>query len=80
MPEDKKNELKIKRSPVNSSNIVSVGYDEKSKTLDVEFYSGTMYRYTDVPPIIHERMVSTDSVGSFFARFVKKAFPYKKIG
>jgi len=77
MPEKK--ELRIDRKPVNSTNIVSVGYDDPTNTLDVEFYSGTLYRYADVPRNVYERLISAESVGSFFQQNVKKTFQYKRI-
>lgn len=37
------------RLPVNSSNVAAVGYDANSSTLEVEFKSGSVYQYFDVP-------------------------------
>ena len=36
------------RQSVSSSNIVSVGYDPTSETLEVEFQSGGVYQYYNV--------------------------------
>ena len=37
------------RTPVQSSNIRSVGYDPASRTLEVEFHSSGLYQYSSVP-------------------------------
>ena len=39
----------MNRTPVNSSNVSSVGYDPTSLTLEVEFHGGAVYQYFDVP-------------------------------
>ncbi|MBO1741866.1 KTSC domain-containing protein [Leifsonia sp. TF02-11] len=36
-------ELQMDRIPVNSSNLITVGYDAASQTLEVEFKDGTVY-------------------------------------
>ena len=52
-------EVVIGRDPVASSNIASAGYDAMTRTLEVEFSNGGIYRYGDVPsdvawPVIDE--------------------------
>ena len=37
------------RIQVRSSNIRSIGYDQKTQTLEVEFLKGGVYQYFDVP-------------------------------
>lgn len=39
----------MKRIPVSSSNLASVGYDETSQTLEIGFLHGGVYQYFDVP-------------------------------
>jgi KTSC domain len=38
----------MNRYPVNDSNIISVGYDEISKTLEIEFKLQAIHQYFDV--------------------------------
>jgi hypothetical protein len=40
----------MNREAVTSSNIASIGYDEDSQTLEIEFLNGGLYQYFDVPP------------------------------
>jgi len=54
------------RKKVSSSNIRSVGYDAKTRTLEIEFTSGSIVQYERVPPDIHRSMMSASSIASFF--------------
>ena len=70
----------MKRDSVSSSNIVSVGYDSASDTLEVEFMSGSVYQYYNVPQLIYDNFVAAPSVGQFFAYQIRNAFPYSRVG
>ena len=63
----------MKRTPVSSSNLESVGYDESTKTLEIAFLNGTIYRYLGVPPSIYRGLMSASSHGSYLDQFIKKA-------
>ena len=60
------------RTPVESSAIRSVGYDSERHTLDVEFQSGAVYRYFDVPVAVHQGLVAAESRGRYYDEAVKK--------
>lgn len=63
----------MQRTPVQSSNILSVGYAEDSRTLEVEF-PGSVYQYKGVPAEAHTDMLKAESVGKFFAANVRGKF------
>ena len=67
------------RKRVSSSNIRSVGYDEKARTLEVEFNNGAIYQYSNVPPDIYRRLLSSSSAGSFFKDNVEEDYPCKRV-
>ncbi len=69
----------IEREPVNSSNLVSVGYGADSETLEVEFKNGDVYQYYNVPLFMYERLRMADSLGRFFNAEIKPAFPCEKL-
>jgi hypothetical protein len=46
------------RQPVISSNLASVCYDSKSKTLEIEFLNGSVYQYSNVPSVISNGLMS----------------------
>jgi hypothetical protein len=54
------------RTPVKSSNLKSVGYDPKSKTLEVEFHTGAVHQYEGVSPQSHKKMLAAKSIGGYF--------------
>jgi hypothetical protein len=70
------------RVPVISSNLKSVGYDPKSQTLEIEFLSRDVWRYSNVPPEIHAALMNAPSKGTYFSAHIKKypaRYPPKQI-
>lgn len=68
----------MEREPVSSSNLLSVGYDPESETLEIEFQKSGVYQYFNVPQFIHERFMEAESVGKFFNSEIKEAYPCSK--
>ena len=69
----------LNRMPVQSSNLRSVGYDPKTRVLEIEFHSGGIYGYSNVPENIHSTLINAPSKGKYFARYIKDKFPTNKI-
>ena len=69
----------MQRHPVSSTNLASVGYDPSNQTLEVEFNSGGVYQYFDVPEHVHEELLAAGSVGSYFARSIKNSFACSQV-
>ncbi|NAT79109.1 KTSC domain-containing protein [Dickeya fangzhongdai] len=69
----------MERITVNSSNLSSVGYDEESQTLEVEFNHGGIYQYYNVPENIYTDLMGAGSVGSFFSHNIRNVYPTQKI-
>lgn len=69
----------MERTPVASSNIASIGFDAETETLEVEFKSGLVYQYYNVPQFMHEQIVTASSVGAFFNANVRNAFACAKV-
>ena len=70
----------MERTPVQSSNVASVGYDHGSSTLEVEFLNGAMYQYFGVPESIFDGLMNASSKGSFLDQYVKKAgYAYTRV-
>ena len=64
---------------VTSSNVESIGYDEDSSTLQIEFKNGTMYQYFDVPENVFIGLRDADSVGGYLAARIKGVYRYSKV-
>lgn len=69
----------MERVPVSSSNLLSVGYEPESETLEIEFRSSGIYQYFNVPSFMHERLMAATSVGTFFNDEIKNTFACNKL-
>ncbi len=69
----------MNRKPVISSNIASIGYDEASETLEIEFKNGGIYQYFDVPERIYKDIMGTGSKGEYLAQNIKGHYRYSKV-
>ena len=69
----------MNRTDVKSSNIKSIGYDIKSKMLEVEFIGGRIYQYNNVDSEKHEALMKADSVGKFYAANIKNKFDWEAL-
>lgn len=86
--------MPIPRTPVVSSQVVSIGYDATTKELDVEFKPFTskkhaadpkpnpVYRYRNITPEIFASIIGAESIGKAVNATLKKfpdRYPYKKL-
>ena len=69
----------MKRTPVKSSNIKSVGYSSTSRKLEVEFISGTVYEYGGVEPSVALTFLKSQSKGKYFSTFIKNKYKGSKL-
>ncbi len=68
------------RQLVGSTNIVSVGYDGTSETLEVEFSNGTIYQYYNVGAELLDQLMQSTSKGQFLNIYIKNAYAYSRVG
>ena len=69
----------MKRSAVSSSNLVSVGYDAPTQTLEVEFRGGSVYQYARCPQGAFNDLIKAASKESHFHRYIRAKYPTKRI-
>jgi lysyl-tRNA synthetase class 2 len=66
-----------------SSTIHRVDYNEKEKMMEIEFRTGNVYRYYNVPPrmwkIFQLYIECEGSAGSFFNEYIKNQFTSEKM-
>lgn len=72
-------EYHLNRIHVVSSNLVSVGYDPNTMTLEIEFHDGGVYQYSNVPQSIYDGLMSAPSKGSYHHRYIRESYHYKRI-
>jgi len=70
----------IEMIPVVSSNVESIGYDEKIQILRIKFLSGAIYEYKNVPLMEFEHLKNASSIGSYLNRNIVHNYPYEKVG
>lgn len=56
----------ITREPVESTALQSIGYDEPSTVLELQFTAGHLHRYLGVPPRIYRAFRAAASKGRFY--------------
>ena len=70
----------MERYSVASSNISSIGYVAASETLEIEFLSGSIYQYYNVPQNMYDQLMQTGSKGRFLNTYIKNAYPFSRVG
>lgn len=79
--------LTMKRTPVKSSQVKSIGYDESEKMLHVEFQprktetEGQIYEYANIPSGLYADLMKAESKGAFLGKYIlrNKTHPFKRI-
>jgi KTSC domain len=62
----------VRREPVSSAALSSVGWDDG--TLEIEFTSGEVYRYRDVPALVFRQLLRAESKGTFFQERIRDRY------
>ena len=69
----------MNRTPVTSSNIRSIGYDAQLAVLEVEFTTGDVCQYFDVPEYLYHELMNASSLGQFLNEYIKYSYRYQKV-
>jgi hypothetical protein len=69
----------LERQPVKSRILRSVGYDESTKNLEIEFQSDLVYQYAGVPPKVFRELMHSEEIGKYFTDKVRNRFRTKQI-
>ena len=56
----------MERTRVNSSKLRSVGYDEVTRTLEIEMSNGRVFQYSGVYPEVYRRLMAAPNPTSFY--------------
>jgi hypothetical protein len=67
------------RIPVTSSNIHSIGHDAPTAVLEVEFTSGDVYQYFNVPENLFQQFLGSSSHGQFLNDHIRYNYRYQKV-
>ena len=71
--------LKEQSSTVDSSMINKYVYNFATKTLKVEFKSGSLYEYNNVEADLYDELCKSESTGKFFNEKIKNNFEHTQL-
>jgi hypothetical protein len=71
--------IHLERQPVKSRILRSVGYDDSTKNLEIEFQTGLVYQYSGVPPKVYMDLMRSSEVGKYFSEKVRPRFQTKQV-
>ncbi|WP_308798970.1 KTSC domain-containing protein [Agromyces silvae] len=69
----------MERTAVESSNVISIGYQPDTLTMEMEFKGGNVYQYFDVPEHVFDGIIRAPSVGRFFHEQVRGIYRYARV-
>ena len=67
---------KVRRS---SSVIASARYNARTRTMQVEFRTGRVYRYFEVPRRVYEELINAPSQGEYFNTRIRNNYRYREV-
>lgn len=68
----------MKYTEVQSSAITAIGYDEKTRHMEVIFLSGATITHEDVSAEKHEKFIKSQSIGRAYSEMFRNFKPEKK--
>jgi hypothetical protein len=76
------NHLKLRHStmnryPVESENIVSIGYDEIAQKLEIEFRLKVIYNYLEVPLSEYVAIMKAPNTDEFYFNFIQSKYHFE---
>ncbi len=69
----------MQRQKVESSNIVSIGYDKTNKILEIEFKEGRLYQFSGVEEDVANDLINAPSHGKYFHAKIREKYPTKRL-
>ena len=69
----------MKRDLVTSSNIAEVGYDPNNRIIEVQFNTGAIYQYFDVPQQVYDELMGASSKGGYVNSNIKGKYRYARV-
>jgi hypothetical protein len=67
------------RTNVISSMMRSVGYDSGRVVLEIEFSSGKVYQYDNVPENVYRELLVAASKGRYFEQQISGRYGYRRL-
>lgn len=74
-----KNRTSVIPIKIKSAVLKSIAYDSRRNILEIEFRSGHIYRYSDVPRSVYEALLAAPSKGRFFDSKIRERYKTKRV-
>ncbi len=69
----------MERKRVNSSKLRSVGYDERSRVLEIEMSNGQVFQYAGVYPEVYRRLMAAPNPTAFFDDKIAEEYTPRRV-
>jgi KTSC domain len=69
----------MNRQPLRSGKLKSAGYDESSRTMQIEFTNGDVYEYKNVSRELYRQLLASPSPSSFYDDKIDEHFSGKRL-
>ena len=73
------NHTSTNRTPVHSASIAAVAYATAHELLDIEFRSGAVYRYFNVPLAVYRDLIEAESIGRQFVSRIRPRYRHLRL-
>jgi hypothetical protein len=70
----------MRRKRVESTTMRSMGYAAKDRILEIEFQTGTIYQYLEVPKTVYQEFQNAESKGQYFNRAIRDQYEFVRLG
>lgn len=70
---------RMRRISVESDAIETIGYHRKTRTLEVAFRTGDVYRYASVPRETFLAFLAAESKGRYFQKRIRGRYPFWRV-
>jgi hypothetical protein len=64
----------IRRVPIQSTALATVGYSKRLRALEIEFRNGAIYRYLDVAPDVYDALLNARSKARFYDDYIRHKY------
>jgi KTSC domain len=64
----------IRRVPIQSTALATVGYSKRLRALEIEFRNGAVYRYLDVAPEVYDALLNARSKARFYDDNIRRKY------
>ncbi len=69
----------MQRYPINTAQVVSIGYDEDALVLEIEFTGSRVYQYDKVPETVFEELMTSKTVETVIQQNVNPRYSARPV-